>query len=207
MSDDVESVEDPQPVEPAEEPAAEPEVAPAEEPEVEEPAAEPAPQVEPAPAPEVEPAPESALAEEPAAEPDAELAPESAPAAELAPAAEPAPEEPGSVSWVPFSAYLGLWVLLAVATFVVLRVPAASGGALWAPEYGLSVYGGVALTALGPILALVVWLVARAKSEPEHRRGLLVSALLRAAGAAFVGVVLWLIALYALDLYRLSIHA
>jgi hypothetical protein len=118
-----------------------------------------------------------------------------------------APEEvPASVSWVPFSVYLGLWVVLAVATVVLLRTPAAAGGALWAPEYALSVYGGVALVALGPVLALIVWLFARSKAEPEHRTGLLTSALLRAAGATFIGVVLWLVALYVLDLYRAGFH-
>lgn len=113
---------------------------------------------------------------------------------------------PASVSWVPFSVYLGLWVVLAVATVVLLRTPAAAGGALWAPEYALSVYGGVALVALGPVLALVVWLFARSKAEPEHRTGLLSSALLRAAGATFIGVILWLVALYVLDLYRAGFH-
>ncbi|TDB38081.1 MAG: hypothetical protein D9V44_08545 [Actinobacteria bacterium] len=113
---------------------------------------------------------------------------------------------PFSVSWVPFSVYLGLWVVLAVATVVLLRTPAAAGGALWAPEYALSVYGGVVLVALGPVLALVVWLIARSKAEPAHRTGLLTSALLRAAGATFIGVILWLVALYVLDLYRAGFH-
>lgn len=112
----------------------------------------------------------------------------------------------GSVSWVPFSAYLALWIVLAVATFVVLRTSVAAEGALWVPEYAFSVYGGVALVGLGPVLALGVWLSARSKVEPGHRQGLLSSALLRAAGATFVGVVLWLVALYALDLYRLGLH-
>lgn len=112
----------------------------------------------------------------------------------------------GSVSWVPFSAYLSLWVVLAVATFVVLRTSVAAEGALWVPEYAFSVYGGVALVVLGPVLALGAWLSARRKVEPGHRQGLLSSALLRAAGATFVGVVLWLVSLYALDLYRLGLH-
>ncbi len=173
--------------------------------------------VEPEAAPEETPEPEGEADLEPEPEPDEAAEPDEPVEAEVAEAepAEPeestestgAPEEaPSSVSWVPFSLYLGLWVVLAVATVVLLRTPAAAGGALWAPEYALSVYGGVALVALGPILALVVWLVARAKAEPEHRTGLLTSALLRSAGATFVGVILWLVALYMLDLYRAGFH-
>ncbi|MDP3631101.1 MAG: hypothetical protein Q8S43_09175 [Actinomycetota bacterium] len=111
------------------------------------------------------------------------------------------------VSWVPFSVYLAAWVVLAVATVVGLRGPALAGGALWAPEYALTVWGGVGLAACGPVLGLVVWLVTRSRRDPEERSGLLTSSLLRAAGAAFIGAMLWLIALYVLDLYRLGVFA
>lgn len=149
-------------------------------------------------------------AEEPEATSEPEVVPEAAPEPEATPepeAVEPFAEAPAySVSWVPFSAYLGLWIVFAVATFTVLRANAA-GGVLWIPEYAFSVYGGIVLVVLGPVLGLVVWLFARRGAGPEHRRGLLASALLRAAGATFVGAILWLVALYALDLYRAGFHA
>jgi len=185
--------------------------------------------------PEAEDEPEAAATEEVAEEPDAAVAEEleaeaaveaaqeseaeSADVAEAAPEPAPAPESeaepvpeapaeaPHSVSWVPFSVYLALWVTLAVATVLVLRTSAVAGGALWAPEYAFSVYGGIVLVALGPILALVVWLVARQKVEAGHRTGLLTSSFLRAAGATFIGVILWLVALNLLDLYRVGFHA
>jgi hypothetical protein len=148
---------------------------------------------------------------EPETEPKVE--PEAEPEVEPAPEPEPAPEDASDdesihgVSWVPFSVYFGVWVVLAVATVVGLRGPALAGGALWAPEYIYTVYGGVGLAAFGPILSLTVWLVTRSRREPGDRTGLFTSALLRGAGAAFLGAALWLIALYVLDLYRLGVFA
>ena len=200
MSEELENIEDPQVSEDA--PSVE---LPILEPEAEaEAEAEPGPDAEPEADAEAEP--------EADAEPEAEPAPEPEPASEAAaPTPEPVPEAPleapHSVSWVPFSIYLALWVILAVATVLVLRTPAAAGGALWAPEYVYSVYGGIALVALGPILAIFVWLSARRKVEAGHRTGLLTSSFLRAAGATFIGVILWLVALNLLDLYRVGFHA
>jgi len=170
-------------------------------------AEEPEAEVEPAlaeePEPDVAGEPEPDVAGEP--EPDVAGEPE----VEVEPAEEPEvePEVVHGVSWVPFSVYLGAWVVLAVATAVGLRGPALSGGALWAPEYVYTVYGGVGLAAFGPVLSLAVWLVARSRRERGDRAGLLTSALLRGAGAAFLGAILWLVALYVLDLYRLGVLA
>lgn len=129
--------------------------------------------------------------------------PEAEPETDVEPEAEPV----YGVSWVPFSVYFGAWVVLAVATVIGLRGPALAGGALWAPEYAFTVYGGLGLAAFGPVLALVVWLVTRSRRASGERIGLLTSALLRGAGAAFLGAILWLIALYVLDLYRLGVFA
>ncbi len=120
---------------------------------------------------------------------------------------DPAGDAVHGVSWVPFSVYLGAWVVLAVATALGLRGAAIAGGALWSPEYAYTVYGGVGLAAFGPVLSLIVWLVTRSRRERGNRAGLLTSALLRGAGAAFLGSILWLVALYVLDLYRLGVIA
>lgn len=119
----------------------------------------------------------------------------------------PEPDAVHGVSWVPFSVYLGAWVVLAVATAVGLRGAAIAGGALWSPEYVYTVYGGVGLAAFGPVLSLVVWLIAWSRRGRGDRAGLLTSALLRGAGAAFLGSILWLVALYVLDLYRTGVIA
>ncbi len=141
---------------------------------------------------------------EPEAEPESAEEPEAEPESAEEPEAEPV----YGVSWVPFSVYFGAWVVLAVATVIGLRGPALAGGPLFlVPEYAYTVWGGAGLAAFGPILALVVWLVTRSRREPGQRTGLLTSALLRGAGAAFLGAVLWLIALYVLDLYRLGVFA
>lgn len=168
----------------------EPEVGIAEEPEP-----EPESDVESEPEPEAVEEPEVEVTEEPEVEPKPEPseAPESGPV--------------HGVSWVPFSVYLGAWVVLAVATAVGLREAAIAGGALWSPEYVYTVYGGVGLAAFGPILSLIVWLVARSRRERGDRAGLLTSALLRGAGAAFLGSILWLVSLYILDLYRTGVIA
>jgi hypothetical protein len=68
------------------------------------------------------------------------------------------------------------------------------------PEYVPLLWSGVGLTAFGPVLSLIVWLVARARRPKSARRGLFASAMTRGAFIAFSGVVLWLGTLFALDL-------
>ncbi len=108
-------------------------------------------------------------------------------------------EDAAGISWTPFMAYLALWVVLCVAAVVLLRPAALDGGARWAPEYLYAVYAGLGMTAMGPVLALVVWLVVRARREKDARRGLFVSALVKGAVVTFTGVLLWIVALYILD--------
>lgn len=179
-----------------------------EEPEV----AEETPEPEEAPADEeaVEAQPEEVAEGEEAAEAQPEEAAEGEEAVEAVPEPETAPElEPesktGGVSWVPFSVYLLAWVVLAVGTVVVLRDAALAGGALWAEEYVYTVYGGIGLAAAGPVLALIVWLMTRTRRSAEDREGLFVSSLLLGAGMTFLGTILWLVALYVLDLYRIGV--
>lgn len=173
-----------------------------EEPEV----AEETPEPEEAPADEeaVEAQPEEVAEGEEAAEAQPEEAVEAVPEPETAPELEPE-SKTGGVSWVPFSVYLLAWVVLAVGTVVVLRDAALAGGALWAEEYVYTVYGGIGLAAAGPVLALIVWLMTRTRRSAEDREGLFVSSLLLGAGMTFLGTILWLVALYVLDLYRIGV--
>lgn len=106
------------------------------------------------------------------------------------------------VSIVPFSIYLGAWIVLALTSFVLLKEEATAGSVLWSHDYGRIAAAGLALAIAGPALSLAVWIVARSTRSPEHRRGLLADALLKGGGAALVGTVLWLVALVALDLCR-----
>jgi hypothetical protein len=110
------------------------------------------------------------------------------------------PAGPRGVSLVPFSLYLLAWVVLAISSFVLLKDDAAAGAVLWSVDYGRVAAAGIVLAAMGPALALAVWVVTRAVRPPEHRKGLLADALLKGGAAALVGAVLWLVALFALDM-------
>lgn len=106
---------------------------------------------------------------------------------------------PRGVSLVPFSLYLLAWVVLAIASFALLKDDAAAGTVLQSVEYGRIAAAGLVLAAAGPALALAVWIVTWAARPPGRRAGLLADALLKGGGAALVGTVLWLVALFALD--------
>lgn len=106
----------------------------------------------------------------------------------------------GGLTWIPFAAYLGLWVVLAGLSAYFLYDASAELPARWMPEYVPLLWSGVALTAIGPLLSLVVWLVARSKRPAGARRGLFASAFTRGALVAFFGVVLWLGTLFVLEL-------
>ncbi len=118
---------------------------------------------------------------------------------------EPTPEEPAEprvrlVPWWPFIILLLLWLALAGGAVALLREAAVAGEARWTREYDLIVTVGVVLTALGPLMSLGVWLIARIRADVEARAGLLVSALLRGAVVTTLGVALWVGALVVLDL-------
>lgn len=170
------------------------------------------------PEPELEPEVESEAEPEPEVEPEPEPAPEdagspfdtiSAPSPEAPTHADAALAEaagPGGLSWIPYAIYLGLWVLLAAASVYFLRDASLERPARWFAEYQALVWAGVALAVLGPVLSLAVWLVVRARRSPENRVGLLASAMTRGAVTAFLGALLWLGTLYALELYAAGLR-
>ena len=114
-------------------------------------------------------------------------------------------EEPSGIGWTPFLVYLAAWVVLSVGAVVLLRPAALEGGARWAPEYPYAIYAGIGMMAVGPLLAIVVWLATRARREIDARHDLFVSAFVKGALVTFTGVVLWIVALYVLDLFTSGI--
>lgn len=136
---------------------------------------------------------------------------EAAAAAEPAPAPEPAPEPAADAAfieaagrglpWIPFALYLLLWLVLAGASAYLLWGATADLPARWLPAYAPLMWSGVALTALGPVMVIAVWLAARASRPAGARHGLLASAMARGALGTLFGVIIWLATLYALDLH------
>jgi hypothetical protein len=156
-------------------------------------------------------------------EPPSDLAPDAteivsdtaadAPAEELAESVPPVVAQPaadsadaalvegvsGGLTWIPFACYLGLWLVLSGLSAYLLHGASAEQPARWMPEYMPLVWGGVGLVALGPLLSLLVWLVARARRPKIARRGLLSSSMTRGALVAFFGVAIWLGTLFVLE--------
>lgn len=110
----------------------------------------------------------------------------------------------GGLTWVPFALYLFAWVALAVASGYLLGGATVESPARWLPEYPVLLWVGVVLTALGPILSLLVWLVARSRRSAGARRGLFASSMTRGALAAVFGVMIWIGTLYAVEMMNLN---
>jgi len=105
----------------------------------------------------------------------------------------------GGLTWIPYAIYLGLWIGLAAASVWLLADATADHPARWMEPYEPLVWAGVALAALGPVLSVTVWLVARARRPRGARAGLFASAMMRGAVTAFFGAVIWIGTLSALE--------
>ncbi|MFA5844663.1 MAG: hypothetical protein WC971_07525 [Coriobacteriia bacterium] len=103
----------------------------------------------------------------------------------------------------PFVAYAAIWFVFAVAAVFALRPSALQGTIVGSDYYPAVVFVGAALAAVGPVLVLVVWLVAR-RIDERSRKGLLASVSVRGASATLLGVILWWAALLLLDYFRLG---
>lgn len=106
----------------------------------------------------------------------------------------------GGVSWIPFGAYLGCWLILAGLSAYFLRGATPESPAQWMPAYEPLLWGGLGLTAIGPLMSLAVWIVARARRSAGARRGLFAAVMTRGALTEFFGVLLWLGTLFVLEL-------
>jgi len=111
---------------------------------------------------------------------------------------------PSPVPWWPFWLLAFTWVALCgAAAYFLTRDP--SMPSLRQDAYTFVVAGGLALTVLGPILAIVVWAFARGAVPAERRPGMFVTALLRAAVITFLGVLAWSGTLIVVDALRLGL--
>ena len=149
--------------------------------------------------------------EEPAAV--ADEAPEAADAEPAAVAGEQAaaedaqgialPVDRAGIPLWPFLIYIALWIIFAgLFVWQSLQIPA--GTPLYELNlYGLSILVGLILTALGPLLAIGVWLACWI-ARPNARTGLFSRSLIIGAVATLAGVTLWLVALGAVDMLRIG---
>jgi hypothetical protein len=113
------------------------------------------------------------------------------------------PDDRAGIPIWPFLVYIGLWIVFAgLFVWQALQVPA--GTALYELNlYGLSILVGLILTALGPLLAIGVWLACWL-ARPGARSGLFSRSLIIGAVTTLAGVALWLMALGAVDMLRLG---
>ncbi len=110
------------------------------------------------------------------------------------------PAGPRGVSWLPFGIYLLAWVVLAAASFALLKDEAAAGTLLWSADYGRVAAAALVLAVLGPATSIAAWVVTRAGRPADARAGLFADALVKGGAAAFVGTALWLVTLLATDM-------
>jgi hypothetical protein len=139
-----------------------------------------------------------------AAEPQPE--PERAPAVDATPAPVPAPEpDPDSMvetvpSW-PFASYLVLWLMFGAVIMWRFYEVAPETPLFDLADYRTMLVAGISLTALGPVLSLLVWLIAGVR--PGVRVGAaFVSAIFKGAITTFAGVLIWWATLILLDQLR-----
>jgi len=110
----------------------------------------------------------------------------------------------GQVPWWPFLAYLGAWVVLAVAAvWQLLQLPA-DQVVYESTAYVLTILGGLIMTAVGPVLILAVWLGTRSNRSASEREGLLTSALMKGALVTLCGAIIWWASLVIIDYLRLG---
>lgn len=153
---------------------------------------------------------ESEIEPQETAEPsaDSEAAVEPATASDLADVVvspELVPEKLRSpIPWWPFWALTFVWIALCgAAAYFLTRDP--SMPSLRQEAYTFVVAAGLALTVLGPLLAIVVWAFSRRGVPAERRPGMFVTSLLRAAVITFLGVVAWTGTLIFVDALRLGL--
>jgi hypothetical protein len=102
---------------------------------------------------------------------------------------------------LPFGVYIGAWAIFA-GVMTYLLWPAATGPFTGTRLYAYFVLGGAALTLVGPLLGLGVWLAVRGRAGDGGDAGLARAAFMRAAAATIAGGLLWWIGLVLLDLHR-----
>jgi hypothetical protein len=108
------------------------------------------------------------------------------------------------VSWWPFVGYIVVW--LGVAAYAVWQLEQLPTG-LAAYEtnfYSMTMLGGLALLAVGPVLILVVWLASWIGRKGARIGLMFISALMKGALATMLGAMIWMGALLLVDYLRLG---
>jgi hypothetical protein len=116
-----------------------------------------------------------------------------------------APVAKARVPWWPFLIYLVAWIALIGAAFYVISYEPDALPAFQQEDYAYVLLGGLILTAVGPLLALLVWFITWLRTPKGSRGGLLTSALLKGALVTIFGVLAWWGAVSVLDALRLGI--
>jgi len=108
------------------------------------------------------------------------------------------------VSWWPFVGYIVVWLGAAgYAVWQLQQLPA--GQAAYETNfYTMSMLGGLALLAVGPVLLLIVWLASWIGRENRRIGLMFISALLKGALATLIGAMIWIGALMLVDYLRLG---
>lgn len=113
------------------------------------------------------------------------------------------PSDSAGIPLWPFWVYLGLWVVLVgIAVWQFLQIPAGSPISE-AQIYSITILVGLVMTAVGPLLALAVWLAVWLE-RPGRRAGLFSRTFIIGAASTLVGVTMWWVALMAVDMARLG---
>ena len=105
--------------------------------------------------------------------------------------------------WWPFVAYDVLWLIFAGALVWYFEQLPPGTAVFESPVYGLTIFVGVVLAALGPALILATWIGTWGR-DGASKSALFFSALVRGSVATVLGVVLWWVALLVLDQLRLG---
>ena len=114
------------------------------------------------------------------------------------------PDDRAGVPIWPFLVYFALWVIFA-GLLVWQFIQAPAGTPIYELQvYGISILAGMVLTAIGPLLAVAVWLAVWLGRPRGYRAGLFSRSLIIGAVTTLAGVTLWLIALGAVDMLRLG---
>jgi hypothetical protein len=125
-----------------------------------------------------------------------------APPGEAIPA--PVGVAPRAPAW-PFVSYALVWLVAAsVGGWLLVSTTPSRGPIVGTETYRIVVLAGAGLTALGPVLALIVWIAVLVRTRGVRHRGVLTSSLLKGALATLCGVALWWAMLLIVDTLRLG---
>ena len=123
---------------------------------------------------------------------------------EPAPSAEDAlPRRTRVPAW-PFLAYLALWIAGGIAAGWLLTQTSVGLPVFGTELYRTVVVVGLGLTAIGPLLILIVWLALMLGNRGASHAGLFTGSLLRGALATLCGVAIWWAVLLIIDTIRLG---